>query len=454
MLSVRRLVAAALAAPVAALALGVAPAMAAPLRSSNVQVVMTTADLAWHLTRLPDLRLSAGQTSGVPVIHVDDSVRYQHYRGVGGAMTDSSAWLIYDELDPTTRSRVMNSLFGRDGLDLNFVRVPMGASDFTVAGLPYTYDDLPAGQTDPTLSHFSVAHDALNNLKGSGHLLPSAWGPLADYFVKFIQSYASLGVPVDEITPQNEPQGSSGFPGLNLPASDEAQFITRDLVPALRAARLHPKIYGFDRGAILPYAQALVASTAHRDLAGIAWHCYGGSAVMSALHLIAPALDEIVSECSPGLVRYAPAEAIISSLDNWASTVGLWNLALDPSGGPVEPPNLGCPACTGIVTVDEQTHAVTYNLNYYQLGQVSKFVAPGAVRIGSDRLVTDFRMKSGAYGVTPGLDDVALRNPDGSTVLIAYDNSAAWTRFGVQENGRSFLFALPPWATATFSWRG
>ena len=35
----------------------------------------------------------------------------------------------------------------------------MGASDFTENGAPYTYDDLPAGQTDPTLSDFSVAHD-------------------------------------------------------------------------------------------------------------------------------------------------------------------------------------------------------------------------------------------------------------------------------------------------------
>ena len=117
-----------------------------------------------------------------------------------------------------------------------------------------------------------------------------------------------------------------------------------------------------------------------------------------------------MSECSPGIIPYTPGEAIVSSLRNWASAA-LCNLALDPSGGPVQRPNKGCPGCTGVVTIDEQTHAVTYGLNYYQLGQVSKFVAPGAVRIGSNTLVSDFRTPSGTYGVTPGLDDVAFQQP-------------------------------------------
>ena len=53
----------------------------------------------------------------------------------------------------------MDALFGAKGIRLNFLRVPIGASDFTATGTPYTYDDLPAGQTDPSLAHFSIAHD-------------------------------------------------------------------------------------------------------------------------------------------------------------------------------------------------------------------------------------------------------------------------------------------------------
>ena len=43
-----------------------------------------------------------------------------------------------------------------DGLD--YLRQPIGASDFT-ATAAYTYDDIPAGQTDYPLAHFSIAHD-------------------------------------------------------------------------------------------------------------------------------------------------------------------------------------------------------------------------------------------------------------------------------------------------------
>jgi glucosylceramidase len=422
------------------------------------------------------------------VVTVDDRRRYQRFTGVGAAMTDSSAWLIYDELSPGARSTLMNNLFGPSGIHLNFVRAPMGGSDFTADGLPYSYDDLPPGQVDPTLAHFSIAHDlayvvpalrqmlslnrhvevlaepwsppawmktngAFNNTHGTGWLRSIDRGPLAQYIVKFIQAYAGVGIPIDAITPQNEPGAPSDFPGLNLSAAGEVQFITHYLEPALRAAHLNTKIYGLDRGALLYYAKSLALGSARDDLAGIAWHCYGGPSFMNVLHAIAPTMDQIVSECSPGIIPYTPAEALISSLRNWASAAALWNLALDPAGGPVQQPNVGCPGCTGVVTISEQTHAVSYGLNSSQLGQISKFVAPGAVRIASNALASDFRTPAGAYGVTPGLDDVAFRNPDGSTVLVTYNNSGSWIRFAVTSSGRWFEAGIPPGAMTTFGWR-
>src|SRR5258708_33907978 len=117
-------------------------------------------------------------------------------------------------------------------------RQPMGASDFALKD--YTYDDMPPGQSDSDMKHFSIDHDreqiipilrealALNpNLKiigspwsppawmktsGSmikGTLLPSAYPALAKYFVRFVQAYEAAGVPIFPVTPQNEP--------LNIP---------------------------------------------------------------------------------------------------------------------------------------------------------------------------------------------------------------------------------------------
>jgi glucosylceramidase len=148
----------------------------------------------------------------------------------------------------------------------------------------------------------------------------------------------------------------------------------------------------------------------------------------------------------------ATSEAAIASSRNWASAFDLWNLALDPSGGPVQPPNDACRHCTAVVTIGEATHRVTFTRDYYQLGQFSKFVLPGAVRIGSTSFVRYEYPGPGGGIATRGLDDVAFENPEGSKVLVAYNNSAARRAFVVRDDGRYFSYALPGRATATFIW--
>lgn len=454
----------------------------------RVQVFQTNRDLSLRLTPRPDLEFGTG-AAGARVIRVNDAIGYQYMVGFGGAMTDSAAYLMHDRLSSKTQTALMRSLFSRSGIHLNFVRVPIGASDFTADRTPYSYDEMPADQTDPLLAHFSTAHDngyvlptlrdmlranprvvilanpwspptwmkanhAFDDLGGFGTLLPGTMRPLANYFVKFIQAYALGGVRIDAVTPQNEPGSWARIPALNLSAPEEATFIARFLAPALAAHGLYPQIYGLDRGAALPDALQLLAGPAAPELAGIAWHCYGGDQAMGTLHRLYPGVGQITTECAPGLIPYSVTEALISATRNWASAVALWSIALDPSGGPVQPPNSACPGCTGIVTIDPRTRSVAYKLNYYQLGQLSRFVEPGAVRIESDRFVTEFRdAATGDYGVTPGLDDVAFENRDGTRVLVAYNNSASTQRFAVSWRRGSFRYALAPQATVTFRWR-
>jgi glucosylceramidase len=171
---------------------------------------------------------------------------------------------------------------------------------------------------------------------------------------------------------------------------------------------------------------------------------------ISTFHNQFPHAPVLVNECSPGIIPYATAEVAIDAARNWASGVQLWNLALDPDGGPVEGnKSYGCPRCTGVVTVDEAKHSTTYNLNYYQLGQTSKYVKPGAVRISSTRFVHDLPKS----GVNPGLDDVAYLNPDGSKVLVAYNGARSPAPFAVKWQGRFLNWTLAPAATVTLVWR-
>ncbi len=471
------------------------PAATTPSATPLVKVTQTSTALGQDLKPVAELRFSKSPPSRrLAVVRVADadSARYQQIVGVGAAMTDSSAWLLYTQLTGASFRRTMEALFGKSGIHLSFIRVPMGASDFSAEGYPYTYDDIPVPGSDPSLKDFSIGHDRqyiipalkealklnpaaqiiaapwtpprfmktndnFDDTNGGAFLLPSMYASWANYFVKFLKAYAGAGVSVTAITPQNEPGQGTWYPGLNLPDVTEAQLIADYLKPALERAKLKTKIFGFDSswgnfpsgGSISSYVTTLIDSASGPDLQGIAFHCYDGSpSVMSALHKLVPRLAQWVTECTTQThPTWFPAELEIASLRNWASAVALWNVALDPAGGPVQSPNTACTGCTGVVTVDEATHSASYGVPYFQLGQVSKFLEPGAVRTYSNNFVT-----YSPAGPGLGLDDVAFLNPDGTEALVAYNNESAPVEFAVDWHNKSFTYTIPAEAMATFDW--
>ena len=50
--------------------------------------------------------------------------------------------------------------------------------------------------------------------------------------------------------------------------------------------------------------------------------------------------------------------------------------------------------------------------------------------------------------------DVAFRNPDGSTVLVAHNENDNAQAFAVQEGDQRFTYTLPGDSLATFVWDG
>ena len=248
-------------------------ASAAP---TGVAVWLTTPDRSNQLTQQPASTLRNGD-AGLPTIVVDPARTYQPIEGLGASITESAARLITASAN---RDALMRALFDRDnGIGLNYLRQPMGASDF-VAGPHYTYDDMPAGETDYAMSRFSIDHDRaeiLPLLRQARQLNPElkvmavpwsppAWmktggsligGQLIDddrvyqayarYFVRFLADYAAAGVPVETLSVQNEPQNRhpKQYPGTDLRPEHEIRLI-RILGPALRAAGLTTRIVAFD----------------------------------------------------------------------------------------------------------------------------------------------------------------------------------------------------------------
>ena len=446
------------------------------------EVWVTTGDRSKLLAREPNAPISAATTDtarGIAYIDVDVATTYQEIVGFGASITDASAWLIQTKLSAAQRDSLLRDLFGRDpGIGLSFTRLTIGASDFSRAH--YTLNDLPNGETDATLAGFSIDSNradvlpvvkqarAINPalavmaspwsapawMKSSGSLIrgtlrPDAYPAFAEYLRRYVEAYAAEGVPIFAITVQNEPHHEpDDYPGMRLTPQQRAEFYRRSLGPLFARNRVRTQILDWDHNWDEPKSPlaVLADSAARQYVAGVAWHCYAGAvAAQTTVHDAHPDKDTYFTECSGGEwapvwgdnLKWITRTLIIGSTRAWAKGVLLWNLALDESHGP----HLGgCDNCRGVVTIDSRTGAVTRNVEYYALAHASRFVVPGARRIGST-------------AVADKVESVGFINPDGSKALVVVNTASLARDIAVRESGRSFRYTLPAGAVGTFTWR-
>ncbi|MEV0736453.1 ricin-type beta-trefoil lectin domain protein [Streptomyces sp. NPDC050549] len=472
---------------VAGFSAAVPPAHAA---GEQVTAWLTTTDDAAgrHVTRglqaQTPFAFSSGTGGSGENITVDENTRYQTFTGGGASFTDTAAWLMNSSgaLSAATRNTTMTKLFSpTDGIGLSFLRNPMGASDLARYG--YTYDDVASGQTDPNLTSFSIAHDLADvvpltkqalSLNPSLTVMASPWtapawmkdsgslnggwlksedyGAYANYFVKYLQAYKDQGVPVSYVTVQNEPTCCSGYPSMSWNASGLAYFTKSELLPKLNASGLTTKVLAHDWNWDVydSYAAATVDDAAVRsnpNFGGIAWHGYSdisGVTKQTTVHNQYPTLDAFGTEHSGGTwianQQREDMNNIIDYTRNWAKSVTKWSLAVDQNMGPH---NGGCGTCTGLITVhngDGASGTVDYTVEYYTMGQLTKFVRPGAQRIAST--------------ASTSVPNVAWRNPDGSKALIAYNDASTAKTVTINWGGQHATYSLPGKTSATFTWTG
>lgn len=301
----------------------------------------------------------AASRTGVRVV-VDESQPRQTFLGCGASLTESSASLLA-RLPEAEREAALRQLFSPDhGIGLSVLRQPIGSSAFVAGTRYYTYDDVPSGQTDFDLAHFSIQHDereilpllrrarAINAelkvigtpwsapawMKTSGSLVggelidaPRYYDAYARYLVSFVEAYGRAGVPIYALTPQNEPQNRNpDVPGMHL-GVEQARKLIQTLGRRLGRGGAgdsagdvgqigNVKIIGYDHNwamhpddlAAVPagepteqnYPEALLEDPeTARWLAGTAYHCYFGSPrAQSVLKDRFPDKDIYFTECS------------------------------------------------------------------------------------------------------------------------------------------------------------
>ncbi|GGW08891.1 RICIN domain-containing protein [Streptomyces globisporus] len=435
------------------------------------QVWVTTPDGSKKLT--PEGNVPFTGSPQAIDIRIDANNKEQKFIGAGASVTGASAHLLQG-LPQAQRTSVLKSLFSTegDGIGLNYLRQPLGSTDFDANTNPYTYEDTRGAfsidrdrsQIIPVLKQATAVNPAIrfmgspwsppawmktNNSLNGGSLRTEHYQTYADYLVKAIRAYGQEGITLTDLTAQNEPEFATSYPSMSMTSAQQADFL-RVLDRTLTAANLPTNILAYDHNWDHPnYPLDVFARTAGiQRIIGAAFHCYGGAP--AAQKQIADAGKRVFfTECS-GTDSATPATTfgdtlkwhaenlVVQNMRNGGETVINWNLALDRNGGPHQGHCTN--RCNGIVEIDGGQ--VTRNAEFYVLGHVSKFIKAGAVRIGST--------SQGAGGV----QNVAFQNSDGSRAAVVVNTAAGSQRFSLTDNGRSLAYTLPAGAVATFTWDG
>lgn len=382
-------------------------------------------------------------------VFVDPDKKFQTMLGIGGALTDASAETFY-KLPKDKQKELMTAYFDKtNGIGYTMGRTHIQSSDFSSESYSYIKEG------DADLKTFSIDHDKKyripfikeamktaggklnvfvtpwsppafmktnNSVLHGGKLKPQFAQPWANFYVKFINAYEKEGIPVWGLSVQNEPMATQTWESCLYTADDERVFIKKYLGPTLAKAGLgSKKLMAWDHNRDLMYQQAstiLEDPEAAKYVWGIAYHWYetwtGAGQNFENERLVHQAFPDKNLMFTEGCIEkfdfsrlhdWALGERYGTSMINDfnAGTVGWtdWNVLLDEKGGPNHVGNY----CFAPIHADTRTGELIYTNAFYYIGQISKFVKPGAKRIISsasrDKLLT-----------------TAFQNPDGKVVVV------------------------------------
>ena len=442
--------------------------------NENIEIWLTSPDRT-SLFNKQEI-VSVGLENPAPVITIDSSVQFQSIDGFGYTLTGGSARLIHS-MEASRQNALLNQLFlaTDNHIGISYLRVSVGASDLSDS--VFTYNDLPADDTDVELKNFSLAPERVHlipvlktiknispevQLMGSpwsapawmkdngkligGSLKPEYFGVYANYLAKYVKEMAAEGLTIEALTIQNEPLHPGNNPSMYMSATDQALFVKNHLGPLFEQEGIATKIIIYDHNADrIDYPISILDDPeARKYINGSAFHLYGGTVNdISKVHDAHPDKELYFTEQwigGPanfgGDVKWHIENLIIGATRNWCRTVLEWNLAADSQYQPHTDQG-GCTRCLGAITIDGDE--VELNPAYYIVAHASKFVRPGAVRIHSD-WVSD-------------LPNVAFRTPKNELILIVLNSSNSRKTFRIKAGKQLLNTALEAGEVATYVFR-
>ena len=429
----------------------------------DVRVIVTSGDRSRLLAEMDGLQF--GETySTTSTITVNSSETYQEIDGFGFTLTEGSAEVIMS-LTSEKQEELLYDLFNPEtGIGVSVIRLGIGATD--LSSYVYSYNDndgdtdmsefslegpdtqytipvlLKALAINPDIKVMATPWSAPEWMKlDNNYLNNDYYSAYALYFVKYLQAMQAYGIDIWAVTPQNEPLNTTNNPSMGMTQEDQYTFVNNYLGPQLESAGFGDvKIICYDHNCDNTEFPIYVAQSPYVD--GTAFHLYAGdiSAMTDVYHRTGKGVYFTeqytgVGGDFQGDFSWHLRNVLIGAPNNYSKTVLEWNLANNSSMGPHT--EGGCDTCLGAITVENST-SYTKNVAYYIIAQASKFVKPGAVRLGCS---------------STSLPATAFKNTDGSYVVICHNENTDYTHTTtITIDGQSFSYEIPAGSAATFVW--
>jgi len=436
---------------------------------AQITPYITCGDKSYLLQEKSHINYTPANLYYEATITVDPDATCQTMDGFGGAMTEGSAESIC-ALSLAKQDELLNELFNTStGLGISVLRITIGASDLSSSAYSYneTSDDVDmnnfslAGpdltylipvlkkivEINPNIKFLATPWSAprwmktVNNWKG-GYLKSSAYTAYANYFIKYFEAMQGQGINIWAMTPQNEPENTGNYPSMGMTQIQQLNFINNYLGPTMNKAGYgNIKIIAFDHNCDnTTYPIFVCKNSSYVD--GAAFHLYAGD--ISAMTAVKEATKKNIYFTE----QYTAVEGdfqqdlgwhmynvIIGAANNWAKVMLEWNLANNSAFGP-NASGSSTNVCLGSITVNKD-NTYTRNVSYYIIGQISKFVKPDAVRLGTT--------VNGTSVVA-----TAFRNVDNSIVVLAYNGNSSGRTLKVMIGSSSFYYRVSGGSAISF----
>lgn len=311
-----------------------------------------------------------------------------------------------------------------------------------------------------------------------GKLLPEYNDVFALYFSKYLTAYKKEGIDIWGITVINEPHGNgNNWESTLFSPKEMTDFVQNHLGPKLEKDGWGKvNIFGYDqnRAGLKEWVDEMFRDeNSSKYFAGTAIHWYESTyevfpEALQYAHKKAPNKYLIETEgCIDSEIpkwkddawywkkeatdwgwdwaseqekylhpKYAPvnryANDIIGCLNNYVDGWIDWNMVLDTQGGP----NWFKNWCVAPIIVNPKTDEVYFTPLYYTMAHFSKFMRPGAVKIGclinSDEVIS-----------------TAVKNPDGSIAVAIFNPSDKNYTVEINLNDKKSVISIPSKALQT-----